>query len=337
MARDYTKYTVEGLGENLNKRQLVFTIVKDWATKNKPSLEEIQTAFPDEVQGGKGFIAKESEVKDAKRFNMEEPLSIKNSTKVVVSNQWGAKNIEPFLELVKGLGYDVKKIAKEVATEKPAASTADASFDITQLSIRDFKKLLRNIEDKEAFEKSLIKQVKFNIDFWSYLLIYDNVVNDGGLELSMNNSDEADDIFLVEWYEFEDEQMSLAQFVLEKLDINFEEVNTDKEKKIQYIAAFGSYLYYSLSNLSYEIGAPEMAGFIASNDHTSIQDGEDVFSEHGIGDDWIISMADEWLMYCGFDSSDYEGECGVFLMNGDFMEFSINYEGMAEDIIAQFE
>ena len=307
MARDYTKYTVEGLGENHNKRQLVFTVVKDWAEKNNPSLDEIQAAFPDEVQGGKGFIAKESEVKDAKRFNMEEPLSIKNSTKVVVSNQWGAKNIEPFLELVKGLGYDVKKIAKEVATEKPAASTADASFDITQLSIRDFKKLLRNIEDKEAFEKSLIKQVKFNIDFWSYLLIYDNVVNDGGLELSMNNSDEADDIFLVEWYEFEDEQMSLAQFVLEKLDINFEEVNTDKEKKIQYIAAFGSYLYYSLSNLSYEIGAPEMAGFIASNDHTSIQDGEDVFSEHGIGDDWIISMADEWLMYCGFDSSDYEG------------------------------
>ena len=34
MARDYTKYTVEGLGENLNKRQLVFIIVKDWASKN---------------------------------------------------------------------------------------------------------------------------------------------------------------------------------------------------------------------------------------------------------------------------------------------------------------
>jgi len=34
MARDYTKYNVEGLGENLNKRQLVFTIVKDWVEKN---------------------------------------------------------------------------------------------------------------------------------------------------------------------------------------------------------------------------------------------------------------------------------------------------------------
>ena len=41
MARDYTKYTVKGLGENLNKRQLVFEIVKDWVNKNNPSLDEI--------------------------------------------------------------------------------------------------------------------------------------------------------------------------------------------------------------------------------------------------------------------------------------------------------
>ena len=30
MTRDYTKYKVKGLGENLNKRQLVFEIVKDY-------------------------------------------------------------------------------------------------------------------------------------------------------------------------------------------------------------------------------------------------------------------------------------------------------------------
>ena len=35
MAKDYTKYKIEGLGENLNKRQLVFTIVKDYISKNK--------------------------------------------------------------------------------------------------------------------------------------------------------------------------------------------------------------------------------------------------------------------------------------------------------------
>ena len=39
MARDFTKYKVEGLGENLNKRKLVFTVVKDWAEKNNPSLD----------------------------------------------------------------------------------------------------------------------------------------------------------------------------------------------------------------------------------------------------------------------------------------------------------
>ena len=99
MARDYTKYSIEGLGENLNKRQLVYTIVRDWAAKNNPSLEEIQATFPDEVQGAKGFIRKESEVKDPKRFNMREPLSIKNGTHIVVSNQWGGKNIEAFLML----------------------------------------------------------------------------------------------------------------------------------------------------------------------------------------------------------------------------------------------
>ena len=36
MARDYTKYSIKGLGENLNQAQLVFEIVKDYVAKNKP-------------------------------------------------------------------------------------------------------------------------------------------------------------------------------------------------------------------------------------------------------------------------------------------------------------
>ena len=38
MARDYTKYSIKGLGENLNKRQLVFKIVKDYVEKTIPLL-----------------------------------------------------------------------------------------------------------------------------------------------------------------------------------------------------------------------------------------------------------------------------------------------------------
>jgi len=38
MARDYTKYSVKGLGENLNKRQLVFEIIKDYVKRINPLL-----------------------------------------------------------------------------------------------------------------------------------------------------------------------------------------------------------------------------------------------------------------------------------------------------------
>ncbi len=56
MARDFTKYSVKNVGENLNKRQLVFEIVKDYVHKNKPSFEELIKIFPDEIQGSKGVV-----------------------------------------------------------------------------------------------------------------------------------------------------------------------------------------------------------------------------------------------------------------------------------------
>lgn len=104
MARDYTKYDVEGLGENLNKRQLVFTIVKDFIQTTNPTLETLLTIFPDELQGSQGVIRRESDVDDPKRFNMKEPLIIKNGIHIVISNQWG-NNIQSFIEVVEKLGY----------------------------------------------------------------------------------------------------------------------------------------------------------------------------------------------------------------------------------------
>jgi hypothetical protein len=334
MARDYTKYTVEGLGENLNKRQLVFQIVKDWANKNNPTLDEIQTAFPAETQGSKGFILKESEVNDAKRFNMQEPLSIKSGTKVVVSNQWGSKNIDAFLSLANDLGYNIEKVTKNVSTEKSTSDAASSEFDITKLSLREFKRLLRDIKDKSSFESSLLKQVSRNIDFWSYLLVYDHIVNEGNLILSVDNMDEAQDVFLAEWWELGDAELSLAQFVMDKINMDFEEVQENKDQRIHYVASFGSYPYFCMMNFSYEIYAEDMAAFLASNDHTMTRDGEDFIS----GEDWIVTMADEWQMYCGFDPADYEGDyTEVRLINGDYRETSINYISMAEDVIAQFE
>ena len=106
MARDYTKYSVVGIGENLNKRQLVYTIVKDFIEKNNPTLETLLSTFPDELQGSKGVVRKESDVDDPKRFNMKAPLKIKNGMHVVISNQWG-DNIPGFIDVAEILGYEI--------------------------------------------------------------------------------------------------------------------------------------------------------------------------------------------------------------------------------------
>lgn len=110
MARDYTKYSVEGLGDNLNKRQLVLIVIKDYIEKNNPTLETLLNVFPDELQGSKGVIKKEKDVEDPKRFNLKEPLKIKNDTRIVVSNQWGGDNIPNFIGAVKELGYNITSV-----------------------------------------------------------------------------------------------------------------------------------------------------------------------------------------------------------------------------------
>jgi hypothetical protein len=110
MARDYTKYTIEGQAENLNKRQLVFNVIKDYIEKNNPTLETLSNVFPDELQGSKGVVKKEKDVDDAKRFNMKELLKIKNGMHIVVSNQWGGDNIPSFIEAAERLGYEITSV-----------------------------------------------------------------------------------------------------------------------------------------------------------------------------------------------------------------------------------
>ena len=125
MARDYTKYNFSGLGENLNKRQLVFEIVKDFVEKNKPSYDELAAVFKDEIQGSKGFIRKVAKVEDPKRFNTKMPLKIKFGVEVVVSNQWGSKNIDASLSLATKLKYNISEDNK--AEEESAIEEANVS------------------------------------------------------------------------------------------------------------------------------------------------------------------------------------------------------------------
>lgn len=147
MARDYTKYTIEGLAKNLNKRQLVFNVIKDYIEKNNPTLETLLSVFPDEIQGSKGVVKKEKDVDDAKRFNMKEPLKIKNGMHIVVSNQWGGDNIPNFIETTEKLGYIINMVNNDLSNENE------------QSIIKNIMKLKLFVEEKftttitrEAFE-----------------------------------------------------------------------------------------------------------------------------------------------------------------------------------------
>ena len=163
MSRDYTKYNVTGLGENFNKRQLVFEIVKDYVEKNKPSFDELTAVFKDEIQGSKGFIRKAAKVEDSKRFNTKMPLKIKFGVEVVVSNQWGSKNIDAFLSLAKKLKYKITFVEKQSSTSNDLTS----SSNLTTEQITEFKEQEAEINGD------------YNENAWEASSLYDDLIEAG--------------------------------------------------------------------------------------------------------------------------------------------------------------
>ena len=233
MARDYTKYNVEGLEENLNKRQLVFTIVKDWVEKNNPSFEELQQAFPDEVQGSKGFIRKESEVKDPKRFNMREPISIKNGMHVVVTNQWG-ENIANFLAAAEKLGYEISSQIQEEETvnEVPAPGIENEVNINISGRISNYMFGILGDEAYAECEKAIsfaTDEIETMADFVK--MYYETTLYDGdGMEIFLENMDmeqfNSNCPLLSEFLEqVKEGNASHLQFYEDILDMSWEQVN----------------------------------------------------------------------------------------------------------------
>ena len=128
MAKDYTKYNVSGVGQNLNKRQLVGKIVRHWAMANKPTYDQLSKQFPDSIQGSKGLIRKVNDVDDVKRFDVKNPIVLKYKVEACVSNQWGKENIAAFIEHVKELGYAVEEVSSVSAETTTSAEASKESI-----------------------------------------------------------------------------------------------------------------------------------------------------------------------------------------------------------------
>ena len=132
MGRDYSKYSVNGVGENLNKRKLVLKIVQDYVKKNSPSYDELKKVFPDDLQGSKGMIRNVSTDKyDANRFFYNDQINVQDQI-CVVSNQWGTENTQRFIDYATELGYSINKVERE----KSNLSKSSSEFISVDIELR---------------------------------------------------------------------------------------------------------------------------------------------------------------------------------------------------------
>lgn len=101
-------------GADFKKGPLVRQIVADHVTANKGiSYKKLKEAFPDELLRRFGVFQDEetarslSGARDRYFFKPEHIIKLKDSA-IVVTNQWTAANIRPFLQAAKQLGYKIK-------------------------------------------------------------------------------------------------------------------------------------------------------------------------------------------------------------------------------------
>ena len=325
MARDYTKYNAAGLGENLNKRKLVYTIVKDWIEKNNPSLEELQNAFPDELQGKKGVVRKESEVKDSKRFNMKEPLSIKNGLHVVVCNQWG-ENILDFIAASEKLGYIVTANSGEngyLNYFKKQEFSNQSEF------IQNTKKLFtgfsweneKDCDEVADLHNQLNEITQSDVPrYGGYLYLFTKIayeLGEGEYDTHFEWDYAIDHGY--DWWDITGISKTVVELVGEKYG--------ESEFNKYYCSLFLLTLLKIVDDAS-ETGIAE---YIVSNNIAAYK--KSFPDTNDATEDFVSDIVIELLKTIGYDIHDYEGECKIegryFLDIG--LDMGYNYLKLAED------
>jgi hypothetical protein len=133
MAKDFTKYSIEGVAEGLGKARLVQKIIEDYTEKNNLYYVDLQKIWFDELQGGKGIIRMTSDIdeKNERNYYIDAPISLRDGTKIAVCNQWGKENLANFMLHAGSLGYKIVADSDEVETSvesNDTISTNEADF-----------------------------------------------------------------------------------------------------------------------------------------------------------------------------------------------------------------
>ena len=161
-SKDYSKYLFNGL--ELNKRKLVLELIKTHIKNNNIlSLEDLLFDFPQELRKGRKMYKRYDEViqtNDKNRYFSEvaEVLDLTDG-KFVISNQWGAGNIQAILDRADELGYEIEIVSDNVSVIKEVIF---GEYQIQQLS-----NLSINISKNQVLQsvaKPILREIAIRIN-----------------------------------------------------------------------------------------------------------------------------------------------------------------------------
>ncbi|MCF7641551.1 hypothetical protein [Acinetobacter johnsonii] len=161
-SKDYSKYLFNGL--ELNKRKLVLELIKTHIKNNNIlSLEDLLFDFPQELRKGRKMYKRYDEViqtNDKNRYfsEVDEVLDLTDG-KFVISNQWGAGNIQAILDRADELGYEIEIVSDNVSVIKEVIF---GEYQIQQLS-----NLSINISKNQVLQsvaKPILREIAIRIN-----------------------------------------------------------------------------------------------------------------------------------------------------------------------------
>jgi uncharacterized tellurite resistance protein B-like protein len=132
MAKDFTKYAVEGIEKGLGKARLVQKIVEDYTNKNQMNYDALKEVWFDDLQGGKGVVRQLSEIdeKNERNYYIDAPITLNDGTKIAVCNQWGKENLANFILHAGLIGYVIKAEGDETSDEAPVENSSSGEISL---------------------------------------------------------------------------------------------------------------------------------------------------------------------------------------------------------------
>lgn len=110
--RDKTHYMFDN--KILPKNRLVLAVIKKYVSEHNPTFEQLQSVFDKSLQGSRNVVEtmeNAQKISDcSKRYFVNDAITLKDGSLVVVCTQWGIFNIVKFEKLAESLGYHINKV-----------------------------------------------------------------------------------------------------------------------------------------------------------------------------------------------------------------------------------